>query len=33
MPSFQLAAYLTARASGASVEEACATSGMGEAEN
>jgi uncharacterized protein (UPF0335 family) len=34
MPSFQLAAYLTARAFGASVEEACATSGigMGEAE-
>jgi uncharacterized protein (UPF0335 family) len=34
MPSFNLQRYLTARASGASVEEACATSGigMGEAE-
>jgi uncharacterized protein (UPF0335 family) len=34
MPSFNLQRYLTARASGASVEEACAKSGigMGEAE-
>jgi uncharacterized protein (UPF0335 family) len=34
MPSFNLQRYLTARASGVSVEEACATSGigMGEAE-